>query len=109
MHPASRQMFEITVEHDRAATVVTLRGELDIAGVPRLRSTIEGLAGAGHLNVVVDLDDLEFCDSTGLGTFVGLHHHLDDVGGSLRLRRPCPAVQRILEITALDRLLDVAD
>lgn len=99
--------FGITVDHDHPTTVVALDGELDVEGVPRLRSVVEGLVAADHRDLVIDLRELTFCDSTGLGAFVGFHNLLDAAGGRLALREPCATVLRLFEITALDRALNL--
>jgi len=50
--------------------VVALSGELDIACAAELEKRINELVGGGHIRLIVDLTDLGFCDSTGIGTFV---------------------------------------
>lgn len=97
----TRLVFDVRIDHDHGTTVVSLAGELDIAGVPRLRSVVEGLVSAGHHNIVMDLHDLTFCDSTGLGAFLRFERLLTAAGGTLQLRAPCPTVLRLFEITAL--------
>jgi anti-sigma B factor antagonist len=107
MHPNGDQPLAMSVEHDHATTIVTLRGELDVATVPRLRSMVAGLLATGHLDVVLDLHELASCDSTALDVLVGIHQRLDDEGGHLQLRGACARVLRVLEITALNRELDL--
>lgn len=97
----------IDVDHDATSTVASLRGDLDVATTPRLRSVIAGLVEAGHTHVVLDLNALTFCDSTGLSALVALHHRFEEADGRLDIRQASPMVTRILELTALDRTLHI--
>ena len=46
-------------------------GEIDVYTAPRLRDKITELVGAGVYDLVIDMEDVEFLDSTGLGVLVG--------------------------------------
>src|SRR5690349_53534 len=49
-------------------TVVSVRGHLDIDSAPELRDAVEGLLDRDVTRIVVDLAELDFCDSIGLST-----------------------------------------
>lgn len=87
-----------------AGMVVALRGELDIASVQAIEA-IRWAALARRL-VVLDLNEVEFLDVTCLGAMLKLRGHLRSGGGDLVLRGARPAVRRLLEITALNGLLE---
>ena len=53
------------------ASVVSLRGEIDVYTAPRLRQTLIDLVEGGATNIVVDMERVDFLDSTGLGVLVG--------------------------------------
>lgn len=84
--------------------VVDVEGEVDLFTAPRLREAVYGLTDQGHLRVVLNLRDLRFMDSTGLGVLVGVLKRLRDNDGTLVLAEPQHSVQRILSITGLDDL-----
>ena len=48
--------------------VMAVHGSLDIDSAPRLREAMHGALDRGRSRIVVDLGDVEFCDSVGLGT-----------------------------------------
>lgn len=96
------------VEHRGTTTVVRAAGDLDVATAPRLREQVIRLVSDGHRDIVLDLDAVDFVDSTGLGVIVGLLKRTRTLGGDLRLVSNRPALQRILELTALDRALPLA-
>ena len=85
--------------------VVDVEGEIDVYTAPRLRELLIELVNNGHYQLVVNMEKVEFLDSTGLGVLVGGLKGLREVGGELRIvctRRP---ILRILEITGLDKVI----
>lgn len=98
----------IDVAHDAGTTTVALGGDLDIATATRLGNVVRGVIAAGHEQVTLDLHALEFCDSTGLRAIVELHQQLEALGGHLELHEPQAAMRKVLELTAMDRLLHVS-
>jgi anti-anti-sigma factor len=55
--------------------------------------------------VTVDLAGLEFCDSSGLATFLRFHREAERAGSTLVLRSPQPNVRRMFELTGTDAML----
>jgi anti-anti-sigma factor len=101
-----------SVEVDRPEPgVVLLRasGDLDAYTAPGLRTRLHDATGADAELVVVDLKDITFIDSAGLGTLVGAHRRMQERGGWLRIVRPPPLVARAFELTGLDEVLDMRD
>ncbi|MGN6809497.1 MAG: STAS domain-containing protein, partial [Thermomicrobiales bacterium] len=66
---------------------------------------LSGAVAAGHQRLVVDLADVEFIDSTGLGSLVSGLKASRLAGGDLRLARPPEQARTILQLTTLDRVL----
>ena len=85
--------------------VVPFSGEIDVASGAAVRSTLQACLDHGHLDVVVDLAGVTFIDAAGLGVLVGAQRRFDRAGGRLRVERPQRCVRRLLEITALDKVL----
>jgi anti-anti-sigma factor len=79
--------------------VVALRGELDASTSGGLADQLIGPPGS---IVVVDLSELVFIDSSGLGAINAARRRVIEDGGNLVLCRPAPMVLRVLEITGLD-------
>jgi anti-sigma B factor antagonist len=86
----------------RALTVVRVAGEVDVASAPELDSLLEKLPAAGE-DVVVDLTDVTFLDSTGLGVLVGAWNRCDksDPPSQLSLVVATSEIERLLEVTGL--------
>jgi anti-anti-sigma factor len=86
--------------------LVTAAGEIDVATAPALREALwEGLVQSPR--IVVDLSDVRFLDSTGLQVLVTALKHAQQGGGCLTLAQPSPCVQRVLQVTQLNRILPV--
>lgn len=96
---------QVSFQGDRAS--VAVRGELDGATVPTLRTVLSGLVDGGHHRIVLDLDRVTFLDAAGLGAMVATLERLRRADGSLVLRAVPPRVTRLLEITGLDANFDI--
>jgi anti-anti-sigma factor len=83
-----------------AGRVVALRGELDACTCRGLDERLRGPAGS---LIVVDLGQVTFLDSSGLGLIHAARRKAIQHGGNLVVCKPAPAVLRVLEITGLDR------
>jgi anti-anti-sigma factor len=91
--------FGVTSHEFEGGRVFALRGELDAA---TCRGLAEGLTGAPGSLVVVDLGQLSFIDSSGLGALHNARRAAIENGGNLVVCRPTPMVHRVFEITGLD-------
>jgi len=93
------ESFDVSSYDVEDVRVVALRGELDAS---TSRGLAEQLAGAPGSLVVVDLSQLSFMDSSGLGAIHVARRTAIENGGNLVVCRPAPMVHRVLEITGLD-------
>ena len=89
--------------------MVEVRGDLDMATAPQLRDGLQRLVDAGDRQVVVDMAEVGFMDSSALGALVVIFKTLGEVGGRLCLAAVQPAVQSVLKITSVDRVIDLYD
>jgi len=94
--------IEVDETHPGHAVVV-VRGEVDIATAPKLREKLVELASQGAKHVVVDLEAVEFLDSTGLGVLIGGMKRLRAMEGDLTLVCTQPRILKVFEITGLNR------
>jgi anti-anti-sigma factor len=87
--------------------VVRVGGELDLTNCAQLLDAVRAEAGPDVTRIVLDVPDLTFCDSAGLGALVRLHKDLLGAGGGLTVRSPTAPVRRLLEITGLSTVFTV--
>lgn len=85
-------------------TVVAVSGELDVYGAPRLREQLIDLINDGSCEIVVDLDEVTFIDSTGLGVLIGGLKRVRSKGGDLRIVATKDPAAKLLRITGLHRV-----
>ena len=103
--------FTVLVTEYEGVPVVSVSGEIDLYAVPRFRSAMrDACAGVSPRSPVllVDLSDVDFMDSSGLGVLIGYHRELCDSGSGLRIVAG-EAAMKILRITHLDDVLGVYD
>lgn len=74
-----------------------------------LGQLIRELAEKGQKRVLLNLKDVKYIDSSGVGDLVRSATSLRRQGGDLKLLSPAPMVLEILQITRLDRVLDIKD
>ncbi len=88
-------------------SVLAVGGEVDVATAPRLRQQLIALVNDGHHRIVVDLDGVDFLDSTGLGVLVGGVKRLRGLEGDLTLVCTQPRILKVFEITGLNRAFTI--
>ena len=105
LHAASTLTVSLT-EDDRGTPVLALSGELDMATSPPVAQRLSELV-AGGTDVIIDVRDLGFIDSSGLSALIAARQRSNNRGTKLTLRGPSRAVTRVLAITGLDRVFDI--
>ncbi len=96
-------------ERDGETATVVVDGDVDIAEAEDLEQLLCDLADQGAREVVVDLESVTFMGSSGLGALIAGQNRLSARGGRLQLRSPSRNVRRVLEITALDKVMALVD
>jgi anti-anti-sigma factor len=99
------EQFSTEVTQDDGATVIHVRGEIDMASCERLRDALEPHLGPRQ-SVVLDLSGVRFMDSSCLNVLVQARGTLTADGGSLILRNPSPLARRLLTAARIEDLLD---
>ena len=96
----------LDTQHHGDHTIVTLRGEFDLASRPALREELRRALEtcAGHL-LVLDLTAVGFLDCAALGVLVGVHNDANRQGVSLALVGAPRPIKRLLGITQIDLLI----
>jgi anti-sigma B factor antagonist len=90
-------------------TVVEVSGEIDVYTAPRLRETLISLVDAGNYHLIVDMEGVEFLDSTGLGVLVGGLKRVRAHDGIIDLVCTQGRILRIFRITGLSKVFAIYD
>ncbi|MGN6187414.1 MAG: STAS domain-containing protein [Conexibacter sp.] len=101
--------FTAHVANDEGRALVRLIGELDLAVAPRAEQAIMRAERLQPPLLELDLSSLAFMDSTGLRLMLTTRERALHAGRRLVLRRGPDAVQRVFEVTALDRFFEFVD
>ncbi|HVF13592.1 MAG TPA: STAS domain-containing protein [Acidimicrobiales bacterium] len=90
-------------------TVLSVQGEVDVYTAPKFRERLIELVTEGKHQIVVDLDGVDFLDSTGLGVLVGGLKRLRSHDGDLRLVCTQSRILKVFEITGLTKVFSIHD
>jgi anti-sigma B factor antagonist len=101
--------LSLTTRTEGDRTVVTVGGEIDVYTAPKLREQLVDLVNAGQYHLVVDMEQVEFLDSTGLGVLVGGLKRVRAHDGSLRLVCTQERIVKIFRITGLTKVFPIHD
>jgi anti-sigma B factor antagonist len=89
--------------------VLAPQGKLNLVTAPAVKARIDQLVKSGSTRVVVDLSDVGFIDSSGLGALIGSLKSARQAGGDVRIAGPGDQVRAVLKLTNLDRILTPYD
>jgi anti-sigma B factor antagonist len=104
--------MELTLKVDSADhgfTVIAVSGEIDVYTAPKLRERLIGLVEAGSYQLIVDMEGVEFLDSTGLGVLVGGLKRVRAHDGWIDLVCTQGRILRIFRITGLNKVFNIHD
>ena len=87
--------------------VVTLRGSMFLEDSTELRKNIVNQIDRHNATIVVDLTELYFIDSAGLGMLICLHRRATQYGGSVILKGPTGFVKEIIDVTRLNNVFEI--
>jgi anti-sigma B factor antagonist len=100
--------FEVS-RSDQGETRLAVSGEIDLNTAPDLEQTAADLLYERPKRLVLDLGEVPFCDSSGIGVLVRVYNKASVIGCRVVIARPTPNVRAILEMTALTRIFHIDD
>ncbi|MFT8322562.1 MAG: anti-sigma factor antagonist [Bacillus sp. (in: firmicutes)] len=97
----------IDVKEKELDVEVKISGEIDAYTAPKLRERIYAFSEKKGIKMVVDLADVNYMDSTGLGVFVGIFKNVRANDGEFKLVNLSDRLKRLFEITGLADIIDI--
>jgi len=88
-------------------TVIEVRGDVDVHSAPALRDRLIQALDGGQPVVILDLTQLQFIDSTGLGALVAAQNHAKETGTSFRVACAIERVLKLFRITELNKVFAI--
>lgn len=105
--------FKVTEGERGGWTVLRVSGEMDLMTSPGLRQSVHHAVADGRRDLVVDLSDVLFCDSSGVGVLIATRRLMRSCDGRLRVVLPARGaedgshVNRVLSALGVRRLFEV--
>lgn len=94
--------FKANVRQVGNVAVVDLSGRITLGeGSGTLRNTMKDIVGAGHKDILLNLKDVNYIDSAGLGELVGSYATITNLGGRIKLLNTQGKVKDLLAVTKL--------
>lgn len=98
------------IEKKDAELCVILRGEIDHHSAVSIRSDIDAIIYEERpARVSLDMSEIDFMDSSGLGLIMGRYALMQKIGGELMLRSPNERIIKILKLAGLDRIIKIEE
>lgn len=97
----------VNVNEESEKSILNVSGEIDIYTAPKLKETLLPLTKVEGKTVEVNLENVNYMDSTGLGTFISALKSTKENNSKLTLVNLQDRVMRIFEITGLDDVIDI--
>jgi len=99
--------LDIRTKQDGDVCTITLDGEVDVYTAPRVKEQLVSLIQGGCRNVIVDLDNVGFIDSSGLGVLVSALRRARERDGAVRIVCTRENILKIFRITGLDKVFPI--
>lgn len=98
-------MQEVRVENKKV--LVRLSGKLYVEEASTLREKMIEYTGIGYKDFIIDLTEVTYIDSSGLGVFVSIQKKAIQNGGGVKIKGLNGVVKELFELTRLDRVFEI--
>jgi anti-sigma B factor antagonist len=106
--PSTAQKMQAGVRRTEGVSIVDLAGRITFGeGTQKLRETVKGLLDEGRKQILINLSQVSFVDSAGIGELVRSFTTVRNSGGQMKLTSPSQRIQDLLEATNLVRVFDI--
>jgi anti-sigma B factor antagonist len=100
--------MKIDIERPQEKKIVVIpQGRVDVQTAPTLKEKLRELVDADGLTIIVDLQQVDFIDSSGLSALVSGLKTVRERGGTLHISQPQPQARTALRLTLLDRVFSI--
>jgi anti-sigma B factor antagonist len=99
--------MDITINEINGIKSISLAGRFDAAATAGFKDTVKGLLQEGSAHYVVDLKEVDYIDSGGLGSLVSLLRQTRSLDGDVRVSGLSGKVRSVFELTRLHRIFEI--
>lgn len=100
--------MEIKTELKKEIFVISLSGEIDIYNSKEVKDLVEAKLQEGVYNYIIDLDDVSYIDSSGIGSLIACRTSIVNRKGSLHLVNIKGSVKRVFDLTKLNKYFTIS-
>lgn len=100
--------LQIDVRNEDEVYTVNVKGEIDAYTAPQLKEQLDSIVSEHGVKVIINLEEVSYIDSTGLGIFVGALKSTRKNDGTLQLVGVNDRVKRLFKITGLHEIIDIS-
>jgi anti-sigma B factor antagonist len=100
-------MVEINISHLESVVLVEVSGRIDSMNANEMGSALSGELDAGHIYMVLDLNQVEYMSSAGLRELVNALKKSKRASGDVRIAQPSDRVREVLEMAGLDTIFRI--
>ena len=100
-------IMKVTYETVKDTLIVKIVGELDQHSAQFLRKELDKLILLGAKNLLLNLEELDFMDSSGIGVIIGRYKNVLTLGGVTAILNPKSQVEKIIRLSAIDKIIPI--
>ena len=101
--------LKLEIKKEKDYTHIIVHGEIDLYNANELKEKVNmSTDRAASSNVIIDLKDVEYIDSTGLGILIGIKRRVNEKGGRLILVLYSDRINKLFEITGLNKIFTIS-
>ena len=101
--------MEIAINEMTRVTLLAVTGRVDSSNAYELSDALNNQIGRNAINLVVDLEGVDYMSSAGLRALVEALKQAKSDGGDLRLCSPSERVREVLTLAGLDSIFEIYD
>lgn len=95
--------FKLLLDDAKHPPILRVNGEIDIYTCPKLGEALESVTTEDHKILILNLENVHYIDSTGLGTIAKSALSLDALGGQIKIICSTPQVKKVFEVSGLSK------
>ena len=101
--------MDITSREENGVAIIMLEGEVDISAADLVRGKMKKLIDEKRKRILVNMADVPYIDSSGLGMFVETMQEIGKYGGEIKLAGLTDDVKKVFELTRLNKFFSIFD
>lgn len=99
--------FKVDSKVKEDSLILSLFGELDVYSTPKFKEEVKSAYEENKLNIILDCKNLEYMDSTGLGSLIYLLKIVNEDNKKISIKNLSKQILKLFKITKLDEIFEI--